>query len=121
MCFDGFRRSDRAKYTAWTPCQVASSSKPNTSLRGRISQMPSPGRCLAPSLVPAWEGHYRHPTERYAQLHIHSSRVFAFSSPACYYEYILFLCHCLLPTYTKVLHNRNSIASFLIESLLLHH
>src|SRR5438270_9112588 len=72
MCFDGFRRSDRAKYTAWTPCQVASSSKPNTSLRGRISPMPTPFS-LAPSLVPAWEGHYRHPTERCAQLQIHSS------------------------------------------------
>src|SRR2546421_1869864 len=48
MCFDGFRRSDRAKYTAWIPCQVASSSKPNTSLPGRISQMPTPGRASLP-------------------------------------------------------------------------
>ena len=37
-----------------TPSTVASSSKPNTELRGRISPMPSPGRAFAPSLVPAW-------------------------------------------------------------------
>ena len=49
-----FAEATEATYTAWKPHAVASSSKPNTELRDRISPMPTPGRALAPSLVPAW-------------------------------------------------------------------